>query len=345
MESGKSQSLSKTNLGVEPIDREEKIMTVVDLSERRRWVESSEGVLQRNGTIWIVSTSGWSGNDRLRADDLGLSDEQVPDDLFKLGNKHLISDEWRIKLSSTSGKLSAFMSRMGKLTPFGRGIYWIPDGEAGENLMATVNGFEKLEREQQAMVTGFLSIYEEEKAKRIAQHPVLANAVWPTPSVIQNKFRLRKVVLQGLRGAEARETDPAELVAAKRKFNADLQSAYDEYIRSILAEVHAAILESCDEIEEKVMEAGDKVTEATLKKPRSVIDRYMVIGEVFDLDEVKTAVQQLKDTIDAQQAKAIRTDFAVRKEFAASIRAQADNIGTLVGVNREGRVKRQVKAV
>jgi hypothetical protein len=320
-------------------------MTVIDLEQRRRWVNSTEGVLQRNGTIWIVSTSGWSGNDRLKANDLGLSDEQVPDDLFKLGNKHLISDEWRIKLSSTSGKLSAFMGRVGKLTPFGRGIYWVPDGVSGENLMLAVQGFERIENEQRAIVEAFLGIYDEEKANRIAQHPVLANAVWPTPTQIQSKFKLRKIVLQGLKGAEARETDPAELIAAKQKFNADLQGAYEDYKAQILAEVHLAIIESCDEIAEKVMEAGDKVTEATLKKPRTVIDKYMTIGTVFDLDEVKVAVAELKRTIDEQQAKTIREDWAVRQEFAASIRAHADNIGTLVGVNREGRIKRQVKAV
>lgn len=305
---------------------------------------TTENILKRNGTIWIVSTSGWTGNDRLRANDLGLSEDQVPDDLFKLGNKHLISDEWRIKLTGTSSKLSAFMQRVGRPTPLGRGIYWIPDGLNGENLMLAVQGFERIETEQQAVVQGFLSVYEEEKASRIQQYPVLADAVWPTPSQILSKFRVRKIVLQGLEGVGVKETDPTDLIAAKQVFNAELQSAYEEYVQGILQEIHEAIIDSCIELHEKVMEAGDKVTETTLKKPRAVLDKYLTIARWFDLDQVTQAVVDLKTTL-AQKAKPIRDDWSVRQEFAEAIRVQADQIGDLVGINSQGRTKRKVKTV
>jgi NAD-specific glutamate dehydrogenase len=135
------------------------------------------------------------------------------------------------------------------------------------------------------------------------------------------------------------------LIEAKRQFQVELRQAYEEYKNEIFREAHEAIITACEEINQKIMETGEKVTEATLKKPRRIIDDYMTVASIFDLGEVKAEVAKLKDQLDGVVAKDIRNDWGVAKEFASNLKALGESIGDLSGYNREGRVKRQVRQV
>ena len=69
------------------------------------------------------------------------------------------------------------------------------------------------------------------------------------------------------------------------------------------------------------------------------------MAEVFDLDEIKDRVRELKETLDSAQAKAIRDDWGVAKEFAANLKTLGESIGDLSGYDKEGRIVRKVRKV
>ena len=299
----------------------------------------TQQLLFENGTVWAVSTSGWTGSDRLQADDLGKTVDEIPD-IFKLGSKYLIPDEWRVALNSSSGKVSSVMSRIGKPF-FMRGAWFVPN----KHLIVAQEALRKLSETQNAIVEDFLEHYGAIGHEMIQQYPVLCNATWPTEDQIRRKFKIRYVVFE-VNGTQVNETDPEELIAAKRKFQAELKVEFDEYKNQILREAHEAIIDVCEELNRKIMETGsDKVTEATLRKPRRIIDDYLTIADVFDMDEIKVRVRELKDTLDSAQAKAIRDDWSVAKEFAGNLKALGDSIGDLSGYDKEGRIVRKVRKV
>jgi len=298
----------------------------------------TEKLLFENGTVWAVSTSGWRGADSLSADDLGKNASEIPD-IFKLGSKYLIPDEVRISLNGASCKVAAFMSRIGK--PFFlKGAWFVPD----KHLLAAREGIETIRQEQHAVVEDMLSHYPDIKQEMIEKYPVLVNANWPTEDKIRDRFSIRYIVFE-VSGAEAKQADPAELIEAKRQFRAELRQAYEDYKNEILREAHDAIIEVCEEINRKIMQTGEKITEATLRKPRRIIDDYMTVASIFDLDEVKAEVAKLKNQLDNAVAKEIREDWSVQKEFAKSLKALGETIGDLSGYNREGRLKRQVRKI
>ena len=301
-------------------------------------MEETQSLLFENGTVWAVSTSGWRGADKLNADDLGKDASEIPD-IFKLGSKYLIPDEVRIRLNGASSKVAAFMSRIGK--PFFlKGAWFVPN----KHLLTAREGINTIREEQHAIVEDMLDHYYEIRQQMIEKYPVLANANWPTPDKIRDRFNIRYLVFE-VSGAEARQADPEDLIQAKRQFQQELRQAYNDYKDEILREAHDAIIEACEEINTKIMETGEKITESTLKKPKRIVDDYLTVASIFDMDEVKAQVSILKDQLDGAKAKELREDWGVMKAFASNLKAIGENVGDLSGYNRDGRLKRQVKKV
>jgi hypothetical protein len=148
-----------------------------------------------------VSTSGWTGADRLQAHDLGKDAEEIPD-IFKLGSKYLIPHEVRIRLNGASGKVAALISRIGK--PFFlKGAWFVPN----KYLLAAKEGLEKIKQEQQATVDDLIDHKAEIQQEMVEKYPVLANAEWPSEEKIRNRFNIRYIVFE-VTGAEATEADP-----------------------------------------------------------------------------------------------------------------------------------------
>lgn len=297
--------------------------------------KTAQNLVFENGTVWAVSTSTWGGNDKLRAADLGLEESEV-EDIFKLGSKSLISDNTRIYLQGTRSKVQGLMGRLGR--PFFlRGAYFIPN----RALTLAQEGLNKIKIEQGERVEAFIQKYEEVKADRINQYPVLKDADWPTPEKIRRAFNIRFLVFE-VRGASVTETDPAELIEAKKKFAQELNGAYEELKDEILKEAHKAIVDTCEDIAAKILESGDKITQATLKKPKSVIEKYLNVASIFDSDAIRKEIDRLKETLEGVEAKDIRTDNVTAERFAQSMRKLGDDIGDLSGYNSEGRLKRKL---
>ena len=286
-------------------------------------------------TVWSVSSSAWSGTDRLNAEDLGL--EEV-EDIFKLGKKNLIPDDERVSLRRASQQVNALLASQGKSFLNLRGAYIIPDSK----LISVNEGIERIIEKNQEILDNFLERYPMIKTEMIAEYPVLANANWPTEEKIRRKFRIHKNVFQ-VSGVNVNEADPLDLIAAKRHFQQELSQSYDEMVREILREAHQAIIDVCEDLTKRILETGDKVTETTLKKPKKIIEQYMNIAEVFDHREMLDEIHRLKTVVDQANAKEIREDYAMAQEFANAVREVGSNVGDLSGINAEGQRKRVLK--
>lgn len=296
----------------------------------------TQELLFNNGTVWAMSTSAWTGTDALLAEDLGKSDDEIPD-IFRLGRKYLLSRDWRIKMRGSRSKINGLFSRIGQ--PFFlRGAYFVPN----KNLIMAQEGWKKIEEYQKSIVDDLIENLPQIKADRIEKYPVLETAVWPNEQQVRTRFALKRVVFE-VTGTSIKEGDVNDLIAAKSEFQKELKEEYENLKREILAEAHLAIVENCEEIAKKILETGDKVTKATLKKPRQIIDQYDNVASILDADEIRTEVDKLKTTVLLAEAKEIREDWAVAKNFAAAMRTIGENIGDLSGINREGRAKRKVE--
>lgn len=292
----------------------------------------------QNGTVWAIRTSAYTGTDRLNADDLGKRVDEIPD-IFKLGSKHLFPNEVRIKLQAFRPKITALMNRVGR--PFFLyGAYFVTN----KNLLLAQEGIGKILEEQKAINEDIIEHLDEYKKEMVKKYPELENAKWPSPHQIRKTCQVHVDVFQ-VQGTTVSESDPEELIEAKRKFQANLDESYNELKQEILEQAHVAILEACDDIAQRLLSTGEKVTEATLKKPRRVIEEYMQVAAIFDLDTVKTEVARVRDLVESAKARTLRNNWGAAKEFAGQLKAIGESIGDLTGINRDGRLKRKVRQV
>jgi len=279
---------------------------------------SVEETLNKSGSVWIVSTSSWTGTERLSPGDLDKDPTDIPD-IFKLGSKYIIPTSVRY-------------------LPEIKSAWFVPD----KYLLTAKVGLEKILAERMEVVGSVISEMPAIRKQMIEEYPVLADVEWPSEEAIRKKFSIKWVVFE-VSGVSSKQTDPAELIEAKAEFKDKLNEAHDAYIAEILKEVHTAIIESCEEISNRILETGDAVTKATLNKPRVIIDKYMTVANLFDLDDIKTKVEELKEVVNSADAQDIRDNWDSAKKLGENLRKLGDDIGDLSGLSSDGRAKRRIK--
>lgn len=295
-----------------------------------------ESKLYGNGTIWFISVSSWSGKDKLKAEDIGKTSEDILD-IIELGRKSLTPDETRIRMKRSPSQINSLMTTIGARKFFFTGAWWVPDNK----FMQAKAGLDKIEDEQNATVDDLVDNFDGIKADMIDKYPMLADANWPTEQQLRNRFKIKCHVCK-LEGAEIHESDAEELVAAKLEFRNQLSQTYQEYADQILEQAKVAMMESVQEIATKIKD-GMRITEKSMKKPRRVVDDYLNIAQIFDLDEVKAEIEKLKAQLESTDADTIRGNWQFAQEFAESIKGMASAIGDISGLSSDGTVKRVVR--
>jgi len=296
---------------------------------------NAQAQIYGNGTVWITSVSGWSGKDRLTAKDLGKDPEDILD-IIELGRKKIVPEEIRLKLLRPAAQITSLMSSLGKRF-FIRGAWWIPNN----HFLLAKEGIDKIQDNQDAIVDDLIDNLPSIQEEMIQKYPLLADAEWPSTDKIRSRFSVKYHVCE-IHGAEVSEADPEELVRAKREFQERLKESYEEYKDGILLEAKVAMIDAVNEIADKV-KAGDKITAASLGRPKRIVDDYLNIADIFDLDDVRAEVLRVRAELESTDAADIRTNWDFAQDFADTMKDMAASIGNLSGLSSDGTTKRVVR--
>jgi hypothetical protein len=293
--------------------------------------------LYKNGSVWAVSTRTFSGTDKLTASDIGKEESEIAD-IVKLGRKNLLPKDVIRALKGIRGKVNHFMGTVGRPIML-RGAFFVPS----KNTVRAKEGLEQIREEHIQIGLDLVRNFPTLKQQMIEKYPdELSTANWPTDQEILNQFDVHWIVFE-IGQVGFNEMDPDELIAAKQKFQKELNDEYEKFKNAALEEARLALIESCDTIAHKILETGDKVTEATLKKPRSIIEKYTHVAELYEMDDIKEKVAELEALMDTADAKEIREDWGVAKDFGDNLRKLADDIDDLSGYSADGTIKRKIK--
>lgn len=296
----------------------------------------AEQKLYDNGTIWITSVSTWSGKDRLKAEDLDKEPGDILD-IIELGRKSLLPGDVMIRMKRPHSQINSLMTAIGAKKFFISGAWWVDNTK----MMQVKTGMEKIREDHYAVADDIADHLGDFKNEMIEKYPVLADAKWPTAAQVRARFGVKWHVCE-IRGAEINETDPEDLIAAKRQFQEELGNTYQEYSEQIMEQAKDAMMEAIKEISDKIRE-GQKITETNMKKPRKVVDDYLNIAQIFDLHEVKAEIEKLKAHVDGANARDIRLNWSLAQNFASDIKEMAKTIGNISGFSSDGTVKRVVR--
>ena len=297
--------------------------------------QNTKQTLMENCTLWAVPTSGWTGTDKLTPEDIGKNEEDIPD-IFKLGTKKLLPYYERVKLNRPRNKIAGFMRKMGK--PFIlRGVTVVPN----KNLAITKAGIDAIVDEQMELVDDFMSRYDIIKAERILAYPVLAQADWPEPDKIKEAFKIKVVVFE-ISDTKAKKTDPDELIAIKEEYANEFKETLEDLKSVLIGNAQKVIIDNCSEIAGKILNQTGKITETTLKKPKNLIKEYEDIASLFDIEEIKEKVAELKQIMNNVTAKDIKGSVIIAENFAHAIKNIGTDIGDISALNAQGEIKRVV---
>ena len=292
--------------------------------------------LYQNGSVWVVKTSSFTGTDKLTAHDLHKEPDDI-EEIFRLGRKYIFPDHIRVKAASAPSKVAALMSVVGE--PFFlKGATFVPF----KNTLAAKEGLEKIKATHENVGYEIAERLPEIKDEMIGKYPILADARWPTAERIVDKFKVSWLVFQ-ISEVGATESDPQDLIDAKKEFQAELKQSYEDLKEEILKEAHIKIIEACDTIYDKIFETGDKITKATINKPLSIIEKYTQVAELFDLKDIKGKVASIKELLENTDAKTVREDWNKAKDLGNGLKQMADELDDLSGYSADGTVKRMIK--
>ena len=180
------------------------------------------------------------------------------------------------------------------------------------------------------------------KSVTLFRSSFLADADWPDADRIRNAFDIKVIVFE-ISNTKAKKSDPDELIAIKEEYANQYKESLDELKEVLIGEAHATIINNCTEIADRIINQTGKITEATLKKPRNLIKEYEDIASLFDIDEIKLKVAELKSVMANVSAKEIKNSAVVAENFAYAVKTIGEDIGDLSGINESGQVKRIVK--
>lgn len=301
-------------------------------------MQNVEQTLKKTGSIWIVNTSSWTGTNRLTPEDIGKDSADIPD-IVKLGSKYIIPKDVRLKLQGGNQGVRGIMKILDidQFLPGIKSAWFVPDSK----LLALKESLEAYREKRRNVAREIAEDIPDIRRQMIEKYPMLAEVEWPGEQAILEQVDVKWTVLE-VSGVTTNETDSDALIAAKQEFRENLTEKYNEYIKEILKEAHTAIIESCEEISKRILDTGDAVTAATLKKPQKVIDKYMLVAENFDLDDIKAKINELKGVVDAADSKEIKDRWDIAREFGTTLRKIGDEVGDLSGITSDGRAKRRI---
>jgi len=291
--------------------------------------------LYQHGSVWVVQTKSFTGTDKLTPADLDKEPDDI-EEIFRLGRKHTFPDVWRNKATSAPGKVQALMSVVGEQF-FIKGAYYVPF----KNTLAAKEGLEKLQKDHRQIGIDMAEALPEIKTEMTSRYPDVSFR-WPTPERIMNKFDVSWLVFQ-INDVGATESDPEDLIAAKKEFQQELKNSYEDLKKEVLKEAHLKIIEACDTIYGKIFETGDKITAATINKPLKIIEKYTQVAELFDLKDIKGKVGEIKSLLESADAKTVRDDWNTATALGEGLKKMADDLDDLSGYSADGTLKRKIK--
>ena len=301
--------------------------------------QNVEEQMNELGSIWVIRTrSPWSGTEKLTAEDIGKDPDEISK-IIRLGRKEIAPKDVVLKLQGSAQRVRAFMENLPAQQALGiHSAWWVNDRQ----FIAANEGLKKILQERTEIVRKIANNMDKIKDEMVAEHPWLKNAMWPTSKQLFNRFKIEWKVYQ-FSGASEKSTDPEEVIALKREMNKNLEKDFNEYKEVALRAAKTDLINSIEEISNRILETGDAVTKATLNRPKKIIEKYKAVAEFFDIDSVKVKIDEVKAILNKADPKKIKNDWAISKQLGENLRKLGDDIGDLSGLSTDGRAKRRIK--
>ena len=256
-----------------------------------------------SGVLIDLKCAYWRGKRPLVAQDLGLTDQQVPD-IFTLGRKLVIPKDALARFDRINARAYFLIDQFTFPFPTGHARF-VPYSVLPEVLAE----LKKLEERFTEETREFLEKYDEYRAEFIARYPQYAEALsrgYEAASDLKKRYHFnytlyevrlpREVRFKALQERDALadvEAQRQALTRASAEYQAQFGAQLDEFLNSSVGKLREAVAESVVKLSER-MKKGDSITKTSLESLKTTIERFRSLNFVGD-----ASVEQQLDALEA----------------------------------------------
>lgn len=252
-----------------------------------------------DGVLIDLDIGYWSGQKRLRPEDLELS--EVPE-IYSLGRKYLVFKEVINKFRRLEKRARRYVDVHSFSFPVGN-TRFVPRRAAIELLPK----LDEMKEEFYYEVDEFIASYDavrEETLKAYNAYRKYLEPYYPSAAEVRAKFRF-DYHLYTVSAPSIDRVTGAELVAEEevyrrymREYDEKLRREFDGFIDGVVRQLRARAAELCSRIAAKVRN-GEVVTKQSYDALRRLVDEYSLLNFVGDR-EVEARLQEIKARFLAQ---------------------------------------------
>ena len=245
-----------------------------------------------DGVLIDLDIRHWSGQKKLRAEDLKIDIRDVPD-IFSLGRKYLISKEAINLFACLDARARRLVESMSFPFPVGS-TRFVPNNV----LMDLMDRLEKSKVEYYREVEAFINNYSVQRREMQLKYRKYWNSLepyYPSMTELWSKFSFGYSIFEMQAPRSFKATTRRRLKAQeealqryRQKLNYQLYAFAEDVVRQLRSE--AANL--CNNIIQKI-QRGDAVTERSMNVLRRAVEKFEKLNFVGD-EKVETMLQNLR---------------------------------------------------
>ncbi|MBW1953542.1 MAG: hypothetical protein JRI66_10735 [Deltaproteobacteria bacterium] len=277
----------------------------------------------------------WPGQVKLKAEDLGLDPNEVPE-VFYLGHKKLYPKDWRDRFNNMSNKARNYLND--NSYPFV--LEWVR-AIPKHKLAKMMERLEEFRAEYMALAEEFLAEYDKIRAEWKTMCDKKWPGLWaklapyyPGREYLKRRFDFYWNVFD-IRAAEATPASAPEIIEAYERARAQLQARYDEMVEEAVLYLRKRVLETVQNLSTRLKE-GRIVRNDTLDSVRRVESWFRDLNIFGDM-QVEEALAKLRAALNGTDSKDLKDNEPLKKELAnladqvAAAAGKLDDVSVISG--------------
>jgi hypothetical protein len=286
-----------------------------------------------DGTLIDLDIRHWSGQKKLKAEDLGIDIDEVPD-IFSLGRKYLVSKESINLFSTMDARARCLVESMSFPFPVGS-TRFVPNNV----LLDLIDRLDRAKEEYYQEAEAFINNYSVQRSEMRMKYSRYWNSLepyYPSASGLREKFSFDFNIFvmdspKAFKATTRRKMKAQEeaLQIYRTKLNAQMETFADDVVRQLRSD--AASL--CNNIVEKI-KTGQAVTERSMNTLRKAVEKFSKLNFVGD-ERVETMLQQLRIEWLSKDISETNIDgFRVALQDVVNSSNDLDDISSVTGTYR-----------
>jgi len=275
-----------------------------------------------------VRTKKWPGQTKLKAEDIGLDEDDVAENVV-LGHRKLYPDEWRTRFNSIHQKAVAFLNK--NSLPF---ILDTVRAVPRMRIDKIVGGLAAFKNQYMNAVDEFLADVDNIRVKMLEDFPdTFKPEDIPERAKLREKFKMWWLIFE-VKGPDTTQLEQDELISAYHQAQQEINEKLAQFVEESVILLRKKISQVVEGLRDKLTE-GKIVKNTSLESVRSVHDWFKELN-VFGDKSIDSALEKLKAALPEDAAffkgnKELQTKISELADEVAKKAADLDDLGEITG--------------